>query len=100
MVTGAGDEVGASWGAGDELFSGKSLPSLGGSAGVGTPYFLGGGGGGGEYFGGGGPYEGGGAPYLGGGGPYFGVPVNRMESKKSSLTSCFESSYLNMSHLR
>ena len=55
MVTGAGDEVGASWGAGDELFSGKSLPSLGGSAGVGTPYFLGGGGGGGAYFGGGGP---------------------------------------------
>ena len=93
--------------AGDELFSGKSLPSLGGSAGVGTPYFLGGGGGGGAYFGGGGPYAGGGAPYLGGGapylgggGPYFGVPVNRMESKKSSLTSCFESSYLNMSHLR
>ena len=55
VVTGAGDEVGASWGAGDELFSGKSLPSLGGSAGVGTPYFLGGGGGGGAYFGGGGP---------------------------------------------
>ena len=29
VVTGAGDEVGASWGAGDELFSGKSLPSHG-----------------------------------------------------------------------
>ena len=86
-VTDAGDEVEASWGAGEELFSGNSLPSLGGSAGAGTPYLLGGGWGGGAYFGGGGPYAGGGAPYLGGGapylgggGPYLGVPANRMES--------------------
>ena len=40
MVTGAGDEVGASWGAGDEVFSGITLPSLGGGAG--TPYLEGG----------------------------------------------------------